>query len=147
MADTDKTIDQLNSYLKGEISAAETYRTGIDKLVEGSDPAKVAMLQRINDEHGRHIQMLRERVTTLGGTPADTSGPWGTWANTVMSTASLLGDAAALKALKEGEEHGAKDYERGLDDLDAESKTLVQGTLMPNGRSHISVLDRLIEQA
>ena len=147
MADTSKTIDQLNSFLKGEISAAQTYRTGIDKMATDADAAKASMLRQINDEHGRHIQMLRDRVTALGGTPADTSGAWGTWANTVMSTASLLGDASALKALKEGEEHGVNDYERGLDDLDPQSKTLVQGTLIPNGRNHIAVLDRLIEQA
>ena len=54
--------------------------------------------------------------------------------------------AAALKALKEGEEHGIKDYESALHgpDLPAECKSLIQSSLLPRCRSHVPVLDRLM---
>jgi len=32
-AETDKSVDALNELLRGEISAVETYRQAIDKLV------------------------------------------------------------------------------------------------------------------
>ena len=71
--------------------------------------------------------------------------PWGTFAKAVEGTAKLLGNTAALKALKEGEEHGLKDYEDAPQDkhLPADCQTLIRG-LMEKQREHIIVLDRLI---
>ena len=65
----------------------------------------------------------------------------------MQGTAKLLGDAAALKALKEGEEHGLKDYQDALEDknLPADCQTLIRG-LIEKQRQHIPVLDRLISQ-
>ncbi len=142
----DQEIDQLNSFLKGEISAAETYKKGIDKLAGDVAASKVSLLREINDEHGRHIQMLREMITAKGGTPVDGSGAWGLWAKTVMAAASLTTDAAALKALKEGEEHGLKDYEAGVDKVDGATASLVRTKLMPNCRKHIATIDTLMAQ-
>ena len=60
---------------------------------------------------------------------------------------NLLGDAAALKSLKEGEEHGLKDYREALDDTDSQTAQLIQGELIPNQHKHISILDQLINAA
>ena len=54
------------------------------------------------------------------------------------------GDAGSLKALKEGEEHGLKDYTEGFDDIDATSGELVQNQLIPAQQRHINLLDQLI---
>ncbi len=64
----------------------------------------------------------------------------------MQGTANLLGDAAALKSLKEGEEHGLKEYEEALrnTDLPEDSKELVR-ELLAKQRQHIATLDRLIE--
>lgn len=63
----------------------------------------------------------------------------------VMGTAKLLGDKAALKALKEGEESGLKDYQEVLQDATApgEVKTLING-LVAKQQAHIGALDRLM---
>src|SRR5438270_6351523 len=92
-------------------------------------------------------QTWREHVKERGGNPADSSGPWGAWAKFVEGAAQLFGNAAALKALKEGEEHGIKEYETFLQDenSDAESKELARTQFLPQARSHIPILDRLIE--
>src|SRR4051812_1020553 len=106
-------VSQLNSFLRGEISAEETYRMGIEKIVK-SDPAgagQVGLLQTIQEEHGRSAHQLRDRIRELGGEAADSSGAWGAWASAVQGTMNLFGDASALKSLKEGEEHGLKDFE------------------------------------
>jgi uncharacterized protein (TIGR02284 family) len=145
MNDMGEAVRQLNSLLRGEISAAETYRMAIDKL---NDPAKgvanVGMLSQIQEEHGRACQALRDRIRELGGEPSDSSGAWGAWAKLIQGSSNLLGDSAALKSLKEGEEHGLKDYEEAIDDIDASSADLVTNQLIPAQRKHISLLDQLI---
>lgn len=138
-------IGQLNSLLRGEISAAETYRMAIDKIADNATTAANAgLLREIQEEHGRAAQGLRDRIRELGGEASDSSGAWGVWAKTVQGTMNLFGDASSLKALKEGEEHGLKDYQEALDDVDATSAQLIQNQLVPAQQRHIDLLDQLI---
>jgi uncharacterized protein (TIGR02284 family) len=138
-------VNQLNSLLRGEISAAETYRMAIDKVADNtSSAASAGLLREIQEEHGRAAQGLRDRIRELGGEASDSSGAWGVWAKTVQGTMNLFGDASSLKALKEGEEHGLKDYQEALDDVDATSAQLIQNQLIPAQQRHINLLDQLI---
>src|SRR4051794_35881313 len=115
--DAAESCRQLNSFLRGEISAAETYRMAIDKVADDrSNTANLGLLREIQEEHGRAAQAIRERIRELGGEASDSSGAWGAWAKTVQGTANIFGDTSSLKALKEGEEHGLKDYRDGLED-------------------------------
>jgi len=146
-SDTDTGVRQLNSFLRGEISAAETYRMAIDKVADSDDSdaaANLGLLREIQQEHGRAAQAIRDRIRELGGEPSDSSGAWGAWAKFTQGTANLFGDASALNALKEGEEHGLKDYNEGLDDIDITSAELVQNQLIPAQQRHINLLDQLI---
>jgi hypothetical protein len=141
------SVMQLNSFLRGEISAAETYRRAIDSTAESdrqAAPMNIGLLREIQEEHGRAAQAIRDRIRELGGEPSDSSGAWGAWANLVQGTANLFGDAASLKSLKEGEEHGLKDYQEGVDDMDMTSAELVQNQLIPAQQRHINLLDQLI---
>jgi uncharacterized protein (TIGR02284 family) len=140
----DQTVTQLNSLLRGEISAAETYRMAIDKIVASPNSENVGLLREIQEEHGRAAQGIRDRIKELGGEASDTSGAWGIWAKTVQGTMNLLGDASSLKALKEGEEHGLKDYQEALDDVDASSAQLIQNQYIPAQQRHINLLDQLL---
>ena len=143
--DSDEACRQLNSFLRGEISAAETYKMAIDKAAKSDDTAaSMGLLREIQEEHGRAAQALRDRIRELGGEPSDSSGAWGAWAKFTQGTANLLGDAASLKSLKEGEEHGLKDYEEGADDMDATSMELVTNQLVPAQQRHIMLLDQMI---
>ena len=143
--DTGEAVRQLNSLLRGEISAAETYRMAIDK-VSASDEAmsSVGLLREIQEEHGRAAQGIRDRIHELGGEASDSSGAWGAWAKTVQGTMNLFGDGSSLKALKEGEEHGLKDYQEAIDDIDPSSAQLIQNQLIPAQQRHINLLDQLI---
>ena len=142
--DTDEIVRQLNSFLRGEISAAETYRMAIDKVADAGDAANAGLLREIQEEHGRAAQGIRDRIRELGGEPSDSSGAWGAWAKTVQGTMNLFGDASALKSLKEGEEHGLKDYQEAIDDVDASSGQLIQNQLIPAQQRHINLLDQLL---
>jgi len=146
-AGADASVVQLNSLLRGEIAAAETYRMAIDKLAAAENAAagsNVGLLRQIQEEHGRAAQGIRDRIQELGGEASDTSGAWGVWAKTVQGTMNLFGDASSLKALKEGEEHGLKDYQEALDDVDASSAQLIQNQFIPAQQRHINLLDQLL---
>jgi uncharacterized protein (TIGR02284 family) len=146
MNDTGEAVRQLNSLLRGEISAAETYKMAIDKVADGT-VASAGLLREIQEEHGRAAQGLRDRIRELGGEASDSSGAWGAWAKTVQGTMNLFGDAAALKSLKEGEEHGLKDYQEAVDDVDASTSQLISNQLIPAQQRHINLLDQLISAA
>ena len=142
---TDDEIRQLNSLLRGEISAVETYDIALKKL-DDTTTAEATQLRSIAQEHGEAAQTLREMIREAGGQPETSSGAWGAWAKTVSSVASIFGDTSALKSLKEGEEHGAKDYRDALDDLDPDCANVVSGTLLPANERHIQVIDSLIDR-
>jgi hypothetical protein len=134
----------LNRLIRGELSAIETYRQALDKM---KDAPEATELHAIMIDHRTAAQTWRDHVEERGGNPADSSGPWGAWAKFVEGTAKLFGNAAALKSLKEGEEHGIKQYETFLDDANAdeECKELARSRFLPQARSHIPILDRLID--
>jgi hypothetical protein len=134
----------LNRLIRGELSAIETYRQALDKMKEAPEATD---LHAMMVEHRTAAQALREHVKERGGDPADGSGPWGAWAKFVEGAAKLLGNATALKALKEGEQHGIKEYESFLNDstADEECKELVRTRLLAQAHAHIPILDRLID--
>jgi uncharacterized protein (TIGR02284 family) len=124
----ESTIDQLNSFLRGEISAVETYRQAMDKV---KDVRAMTTLEECQNSHARRVASLRDFITKLGGTPATDSGAWGGFAKLVEGGAAAFGDQAAIAALEEGEDHGLRDYRDDLDELDAEARRLVEQELLP----------------
>ncbi len=138
-------VNALNALLRGEMSAIETYRQALEKA--GTEPG-AQDLHRFAKDHRDAADQLWRHVEQHGGKPSEGSGAWGSWAKTVEGTAKLFGNAAALKALKEGEEHGLKDYQSALDnkDMAPECLTLIRG-LIAKQSEHIAGLDRLIAQA
>ena len=140
--DQNDTVDTLNSLLRGELAATETYQQAIAKY--GSDKG-IEDLRRIHVEHREAANTLRQHVHKMGGKPDQGSGAWGAFAKAIEGTAALIGNAAALKALKEGEESGISSYESALKKtLPEECSTLIGGSLLPQTRAHVPVLDRLM---
>lgn len=137
--------DTLNSLRRGELAAVETYRQALDKF--GNEPMGID-LRAFEVDHRRAAELLSSHIAERGGSPAESSGVWGMWAKAVQGAAKLFGAAAALKALKEGEEQGMTAYRSALEDqnLDVECRELITRTLMPQTRAHAALLDRLISE-
>jgi len=136
-------VGKLNSFLRGEISAVESYKQALGKI---TDPAIRAELQTCELDHEQRIELLRARITQLGGKPDTGSGAWGVWAKLVQGGGDLLGEKTALQALEQGEDHGLNDY-RDLDELDSETRTWVENNLLPKAeRTHdaLSTLKRTV---
>jgi len=137
------TTDALNALLRGEIAACETYQQA---MARGNGHQDTATLKRIHEEHVEAANLLRRHVRDEGGKPDQGSGAWGAFAKTVQGGANLLGDTAALKALKEGEEQGVSSYESALKDasLHEDCRELIRSTLLPRTRTHVALLDHLM---
>lgn len=144
MRETNAGIDrELDSLLRGEIAAAETYRIVLDRLDDGETSAA---LRRIQDDHGEAIRFLYERISERGVEPSRHSGPWGTFARMVEGAAAMIGDRTALAALREGEFRGLQSYEDALQSglLPAEVQQHVRETLVPRQHAHVDDLQRMI---
>ena len=140
----DRSIETLNSFLRGEISAVETYRQAIDRLTD--NPLRYQLKDSL-DSHVTRVEALRQRVQELGGTPATGSGVWGAFARLVEGSAAMLGEKAAIGALEEGEDHGKNDYERDIDQLDYETRSWFETRILPEQqRTHdqLSALKKAI---
>lgn len=133
--------DTLNSLLRGELSAVESYDLALGKFDDY--PAAAQELRRVRDEHQQTVQLLRGHVAGQGGEPSDGSGPWGSFVAVVTGAASAFGPGTALAALKRGEEHGIGNYQTALDDADlsAESKELIRTQLLPRCEGHLAALE------
>ncbi len=133
----DNTIDALNSFLRGELSAVETYEQAIAKV---SDLHVKQQLEECQRSHQMRVDILREEIEDLGGEASTSSGGWGAFANLYEGGAKLLGEEAAIAALETGEDHGLADYKRDLDKLDFDVRDLVEGDLLPEQeRTHAIV--------
>lgn len=126
---TKSSVEQLNSFLRGEISAVETYQLALDKI-DHISTVRDELLVNLKSHQDR-VMMLQDAIRMLGGEPATNSGPWGTFAKVVERGAKTLGEKAAIAALEEGEDHGLKDYKGDMNDLDFEARVLVQDKLLP----------------
>jgi demethoxyubiquinone hydroxylase (CLK1/Coq7/Cat5 family) len=132
----EKIIDQLNSFLRGEISAVETYRMARDRVSVVGPQGEIDQCMRSHEER---VQALTSRIVALGGEPARSSGLWGAFAKVVEGGAALLGESTAIAVLEEGEDHGVRDYRSALDkndELDVSIRAFVGELLEKQLRTH-----------
>lgn len=130
-------VKALNSFLRGEISAVETYDQALESV--DHDTAK-QILATNRASHAERVAILRDEIIRLGGDPEDGSGAWGAFAKAVEGGAKIFGDSPAVAALEEGEDHGLADYKRDLDKLSPEVKSFVTTQLIPKQQtSHDSM--------
>lgn len=121
-------VESLNSFLRGEISAVETYKQALERV---HDENVRSALEDCWHDHEHRVEALRERIEKLGGTPSQGSGIWGTFAKLVEGGAATFGEKAAVQALEEGEDHGLNDYQRDKDQVHGDSRRFVRMELIP----------------
>ena len=129
--DQSQTIDQLNSFLRGELSAVESYKLALDHLEQSEFRATLVQCSRSHEERAR---LLSEAILGRGGEPSPSSGAWGSLVRMVERSALALGEGAAIAVLEEGEDHGRDDYLRDLDTLEPSARQLVEFAILPEQR-------------
>ncbi len=141
---TKANVSQLNSFLRGELSAVETYQQAIEKTDSSSQVQQI--LRKCQASHQQRASELSEYIRQLGGTPSTSSGIWGTFAKAVEGTAKVFGEKAAVSALEEGEDHGLKDYRKDLSDLDPTIRAYVTNRILPQQQRTHDTLSQLQQQ-
>ena len=124
----DTAVDTLNEFLRGEISAVETYRQALDKLQ--NSPARI-QLEQCRRSHEQRVERLRREVVRLGGKPEEGSGAWGAFAQLAEGSAKVLGEKAAISALEAGEDRGLQLYRDDIENLDPAPRAVAERDVLP----------------
>lgn len=139
-------IDSLNNVLRSSIAASETYGKAIRKIESHQDHHAVA-LRVIYRNHLDHTSRLKREISRLGGKPDESSGAWGVVANTIEGAATLFGDAAAVRALKEGERHALSAAIDALPYLEPPAADYLLDTVTNDYVQHLELLDAILKPA
>lgn len=125
---TGQSIDTLNTFLRGEIAAVDTYKQALRRLAynDSCDDLKECLAS-----HERRVESLRRQIGELGGVPAESSGAWGTFARLFEGDVAALGDEAAITALEEGEDRGLQLYLEDVCKLDRATRKVVEREILP----------------
>lgn len=130
----EKDVEQLNSFLKDELAAVETYHQCIEKVDDAGITSNLADLEQ---SHKARADLLSRKIQELGGTPENKSGVWGSFAKAVEGGAKLFGDKAAVSALEQGEDRGKENYEKKVENLSPEVRSFIDASILPEHlRSH-----------
>ena len=135
-----ETVDTFNSFLRGELSAVETYRQAITKM----DGNPIPELDEIRQCHQRRIEDLRSVIVSLGGKPDETSGLWGALTELIEGGAALLGRSTALAALEQGEDLGLSQYQEDVTKLSGPARVFIETRIIPHQRGTHDRMSRII---
>lgn len=134
-------ITQLDDLVRGELAAMEAY----DQLIKDTkDEDQKNKLLMIRKDHEQAVSKLSKYVAGKPKILKDTekSGPWGQFSKGWVKGGKLMGNKTAVRAIKEGEEHGIREYIEALQDdsLNAELKNIIRTELLPSQQKHIDTL-------
>ncbi|WP_051624329.1 DUF2383 domain-containing protein [Clostridium akagii] len=136
------SISELNTILKGEYMAIDSYEKYIDNI---SDANAKSELQKIQKEHKTQAISLAERVQNLGGIPTKNIGVIGKVAETISDIADITKSkpSSYIKKALNGENQGIKLVDEMIKgDLDNDSKNLVN-SMLNQDKSHVNILSGL----
>lgn len=136
---------QLDDLMRGEMAALKAYDQALKDVKDKNQRAK---LEAIRKDHEKAISVMSKYVAGKPDLIEDTSkaGPWGTFAEAWTKTRSLTGNEGALKALRQGEEHGINEYQEALEDdsINKELRNKIRAELLPNQKKHIETLKTIL---
>jgi hypothetical protein len=141
--DKKTTISALNTLLRGELAAVETYDLAIKSI---TDPSVIALREN-RDCHQERTQLLSQRIGELGGATDKSSGVWGSLAKLVEGSAKVFGRHATLAALEEGEDRGLIDYRIANGRVDPTTQTMFDTKLLPAQKRTHQMMSTLVKSA
>jgi bacterioferritin (cytochrome b1) len=122
------TIDTLNSLLRDELAAVESYDVALHDRSAFSGKTELSRCQR---SHEVRADILRDKIVSLGGQPATTSGLTGKWSKLVETGAAAIGDDLAIRVLEQGEDHVLRDYRRSVSNVDPDVREFLERLIVP----------------
>lgn len=137
-------VSSLRTVLRGEISAVEAYQMMMDNIENDSEIHRVKEFLK---DHQTAVNFWQRQVSDERVEPDISSGPWGILVETFMGSAKLFGNVAAMKAIKEDEEHGLHKYRELLKDknLSIDQKGYIRNVLIPSQKRHIDSIRSMMK--
>jgi len=123
-----QAIEDLNTLLKTELSAIETYNKALAKF---QNKDKGTVLCECQESHVERANKLRAAITKLNGEPISKIGIGAKLAKLIMDGAKSVGDSAIIMALQADEEQWSADYEWCLVSMHGDHRLLVKDDLLP----------------
>jgi bacterioferritin len=142
--DNDTLINELNTVLRGELMAVESY----DLFIANTDDEKSRQLFRqFRADHKEHAELLSDRIRSLGAVPGKGTGIPGTFSQIKLEFETKRKDSEEiLKRAYFGEDKGVKMVEEIVKgDLDPESAKLV-GRILSKDREHLIALMETMQE-
>jgi bacterioferritin (cytochrome b1) len=122
------TIDALNSLLKDELAAIQTYDVALHDRSAFSGKTELSQCQR---SHEARAVILREKIVSLGGEPASGPGVAGAWSKLVERGAVAISEDMAIAALEQGEDRVLHDYRAKLADVPPDVRVFLESKILP----------------
>lgn len=134
---TASDIEQLDTFLRNELSAVEAYAGAIERLPMSIHRLALASCK---GSHALRVTLLRRRLADLGATPSDDVS-WRGLANPLDRIAPLA-EQAAIEALEACEDRGHQHYRDHLSMLTVQSRPFVSRQLLPEQkRTHAMMME------
>lgn len=141
---TQSDIQQLETYLRDELAAVETYRQCTSII---DDPDLRPMLDEVRESHALRANALKDKIKAEGGDPTASSAPWKPFAALVSSGAAKVGDKPALNVLAMGEKKGRSRYLDDLGDMSAETRFFVEQHLLAEQTKTTTMIEQIEARA
>lgn len=122
-----RTIDRLNSFLRDELAAVETYREALQGRSVSFGKYEVTLCKR---SHEARARALRDQIATLGGLPASSSGMRGAWEQVVERGAAAIEDQMAFRVLERGEDQLLHDYRARVHDAEPALRSFLETKIL-----------------
>lgn len=137
-----KVIETLDELIHLELDAVEAYEAALDRL---DDASSRDQLEEFLADHREHARELARRVSALGAEPARGPDLKRLLTQGRVVLARIAGDKAVLQAMRSNENDTNNRYERALelDDLDAESRALLERHLADERRHRAWIVQRI----
>jgi bacterioferritin len=142
--DNDSVINELNTILRGEQMAVESY----ELFISNADDEKIRRLfEQFREDHREHADLLTERIHGLGAVPGKGTGIPGMFSQIKLEFETRKKDSEEiLKRACFGEDKGVKMTEEIVKgDLDPESAELV-GRILSKDREHLIAMMKIMQE-
>jgi uncharacterized protein (TIGR02284 family) len=136
--DLNRMIERLNELIALDYDAVGAYAAAIHRI----DVESLRMrLREFQQDHERHIRELSEVVTRLGGTPRTTPDAKGFILKGFTAVTSMMGNEAALQAMRGNETLTHRTYRMALDeDWSDEARALIERNFSDEQR-HLAFIE------
>jgi hypothetical protein len=125
---TERSVGQMNHFLRLEMSAVETYLRCAERLKRERLRSRI---MEVLLSHQRRVDFLRAWVQRQGGSPAEHASAWRGFLKLLEGGAGILGENAAVASLEEGEAALLSEYKLQLRELEDQARRVVEQQLLP----------------